>query len=288
MARQYTQPKRLRNVAWFKEKLMLAKAQEAAFQTVDLDAYDSDCDDLSSAKAVLMANLSSCDPKVLSEDTNSSAPNDLLVLYLVEQMTDHIAHLDKENQINKMVVQIVLWYLDSGCSKHMTGNRSQLINFVSKFLGTIRFRNDHIAKNMGYGDYQIGLVRGLPKLKYQIDHLCSAYALGKSKKHSHKPKAKDSIQEKLYLQHMDLYGPMRIPSINGRKYILVIVDDYSRTDNGTEFVNHTLKAYYEEVRILHQTSVARTPQQNGVVERRNRTLVEVARTITTGNFRNFK
>ncbi|GJW58183.1 retrovirus-related pol polyprotein from transposon TNT 1-94, partial [Tanacetum coccineum] len=146
------------------------------------------------------------------------------------------------------------------------------------FSGTIRFRNDHIAKNMGYGDYQIGnvtiarvyyveglgLVRGLPKLKYQIDHLCSAYALGKSKKHSHKPKAKDSIQEKLYLLHMDLYSPMRIPSINGRKYILVIVDDYSRTDNGTEFVNHTLKAYYEEVGISHQTSVARTPQQNGV------------------------
>ncbi|GJW96518.1 retrovirus-related pol polyprotein from transposon TNT 1-94 [Tanacetum coccineum] len=73
-----------------------------------------------------------------------------------------------------------------------------------------------------------GLVRGLPKLKYQKDHLCSACALGKSKKHSHKPKAEDSIQEKLYLLHMDLCGPMRIQSINGRKYILVIVDDYSR------------------------------------------------------------
>nr|GFA60356.1 retrovirus-related Pol polyprotein from transposon TNT 1-94 [Tanacetum cinerariifolium] len=52
-----------------------------------------------------------------------------------------------------------------------------------------------------------------------------------------------------------------------------------RTDNGTEFVNQTLKAYYEEVRILHQTSVARTPQQNDVVERRNRTLVEAAQTM---------
>ncbi|GJR63011.1 putative ribonuclease H-like domain-containing protein [Tanacetum coccineum] len=184
------------------------------------------------------------------------------------------------------VVQIVLWYLDSGCSKHMTGNRSQLINFVS-----------------------------LPKLKYQKDHLCSTCALGKSKKHSHKPKAEDSIQEKLYLLHMDLYWPIRIQSINGRKYILVIADDYSRftwvkllrskdevpefvikflkmiqvrlnaiarnirTDNGTEFVNQTMKAYYEEVRISHQTSVARTLQQNRIVERWNRTLVEVARTM---------
>ncbi|GJT45611.1 retrovirus-related pol polyprotein from transposon TNT 1-94 [Tanacetum coccineum] len=73
-----------------------------------------------------------------------------------------------------------------------------------------------------------GLVRGLPKLKFQKDDLCSACALGKSKKHTHKPKAENSIQEKLYLLHMDLCGPMRIQSINGRKYILVIVDDYSR------------------------------------------------------------
>ncbi|GKD69910.1 hypothetical protein Tco_1324000, partial [Tanacetum coccineum] len=56
------------------------------------------------------------------------------------------------------VVQIVLWYLDSGCSKHMTGDRSQLTNFVNKFLGTVKFGNDHMAKIMGYGDYQIGNV----------------------------------------------------------------------------------------------------------------------------------
>ncbi|GJX93068.1 hypothetical protein Tco_0347654 [Tanacetum coccineum] len=53
------------------------------------------------------------------------------------------------------VVQIVLWYLDSGCSKHMIEDRSQLTNFVNKFLGTIKFRNDHVAKILGYGDYQI-------------------------------------------------------------------------------------------------------------------------------------
>ncbi|GJW80805.1 retrovirus-related pol polyprotein from transposon TNT 1-94 [Tanacetum coccineum] len=114
---------------------------------------------------------------------------------------------------------------------------------------------------------------------------------------------------------MDLCGPMRIQSINGRKYILVIVDDYSRftwvkflrskdevlefvikflkmiqvrlnatvhnirTDNGTEFVNQTLKAYYEEVRISHQTSIACTPQQNDIVKRQNCALVEVVCTM---------
>ncbi|GKC47713.1 putative reverse transcriptase domain-containing protein [Tanacetum coccineum] len=55
-----------------------------------------------------------------------------------------------------LVVQIVLWYLDSGCSKHMTGNRSQLMNFVSKFLGSVRFGNDQIARIIGQGDYQLG------------------------------------------------------------------------------------------------------------------------------------
>ncbi|GKC34069.1 retrovirus-related pol polyprotein from transposon TNT 1-94 [Tanacetum coccineum] len=72
-----------------------------------------------------------------------------------------------------------------------------------------------------------GLARGIPKLKFQKDHLCSACALGKSKKSSHQPKSKDTNQKKLYLLHMDLYGPMRMGSINEKKYILVIVDDYS-------------------------------------------------------------
>ncbi|GJU02436.1 hypothetical protein Tco_1112774 [Tanacetum coccineum] len=62
----------------------------------------------------------------------------------------------KTSDSNIHVIQIVLWYLDCGCSKHMTGNRSQLMNFVSKFLGTVRFGNDQVAKIMGYGDYQLG------------------------------------------------------------------------------------------------------------------------------------
>ncbi|GKC67754.1 retrovirus-related pol polyprotein from transposon TNT 1-94 [Tanacetum coccineum] len=109
MARQCTQPKRTRNAAWFKEKLMLAEAHEAGqildeeklafledrsisealvsqqtipqnstFQMKDLDVYDSDCDDLSLAKAVLIANLSSYNPKVLSEVYSDSYLNDMI------------------------------------------------------------------------------------------------------------------------------------------------------------------------------------------------------------------
>nr|GEX04403.1 retrovirus-related Pol polyprotein from transposon TNT 1-94 [Tanacetum cinerariifolium] len=139
--------------------------------------------------------------------------------------------------------------------------------------------------------------------------------MGKSKKQSHIPKSKDTNQEKLYLLHMNLCGPKRVASINGKKYILVIVYDYSqfiwvkflaskdevpdliikflkmiqvifnatvrniRTDNGTGFVNQTLRSYYENVGISHETSVARTPQQNGVLKRRNHTLVEATRTM---------
>nr|GEV96698.1 copia protein [Tanacetum cinerariifolium] len=111
-----------------------------------------------------------------------------------------------------------------------------------------------------------GLVRGLPKIKLEKNHLCSACPMGKSKKKPYKPKTKDTNQEKLYLLHMDLCGPMRVASVNGKKYILVIFDDYSR---------------FTWVGIYDETSVARSPQQNGIVERRNRTLIEAARTIKT-------
>ncbi|GKC30319.1 integrase, catalytic region, zinc finger, CCHC-type containing protein [Tanacetum coccineum] len=166
---------------------------------------------------------------------------------------------------------------------------------------------NHLARN--------SLVRGLPKLKFEKDHLCSACAMGKSKKKPHKPKSEDTNQEKLYLLHMGLCVPMRVASVNGKKYILVIVDEYSqftwvkcirskdeapnfiikflkmiqvrlkvpvrriRTDNGTEFVNQTLCKYYEQVGITHETSVARSLQQNGVVERHNHTLIEAGRTM---------
>nr|GEU48439.1 hypothetical protein [Tanacetum cinerariifolium] len=145
------------------------------------------------------------------------------------------------------VIQIVLWYWNSGCSKHMIGNRSQLMNFVSKVLGTVRFGNDHIARIIWYGDYQLGnvtiskvyYVDGLGHNLFSIGQFCDtdlevasqkntclihnleACALGKSKKSSHEPKAKDTNQEKLYLLHMDFCGPMRVASINGNSSGLV-------------------------------------------------------------------
>ncbi|GKA53420.1 retrovirus-related pol polyprotein from transposon TNT 1-94, partial [Tanacetum coccineum] len=296
------------------------------------------------------------------------------------------------------IVQICLWIIDSGCSKHMTGNLALLTNFVEKFLGTVRFGNIDFAVIAGYGDVVIGsmtikkvyyveglghnlfsvgqfcdkglevafrkstcfvrnedgvdfltddpkasssqswlwhqrlshlnfatinnlvknnLVRGLPKMKFEKDHLCSACEQGKIHRKHHKSKTAFASNKPLYLLHMDLCGPMRVESINGKRYVLVVVDDYSRytwvfflhskdeaseviisfikktqvnlqlqvqrvrTDNGTEFKNKTLAKFFDEVGISQQFSAARTPQQNGVVERRNRTLVEAARTMLT-------
>ncbi|GJU14240.1 retrovirus-related pol polyprotein from transposon TNT 1-94 [Tanacetum coccineum] len=179
----------------------------------------------------------------------------------------------------------------------MTSSPLRLLSKASKtkswlwhrFLSHLNFGAiNHLARH--------GLVRGLPKLKFKKDHLCSSCAMGKSKKKPHKPKSEDTNQEKLYLLHMDLYGPMRVTSINGKKskdkaldFIikflkmiqvrLTVTVRRIRTDNGTEFVNQTLREYYEKIGISHETSVARSPQQNGIVERRNRTLIEAARTM---------
>ncbi|GJZ30701.1 retrovirus-related pol polyprotein from transposon TNT 1-94 [Tanacetum coccineum] len=122
--------------------------------------------------------------------------------------------------------------------------------------------NFSTINNLGRKD----LVRGLPRLKFEKDHLCSVCQLGKSKKHTHTSKAKNTNLEVLNTLHMDLCGPMQVQTINGKKYILVIVDDYSRcirTDKDTEFVNKDLIAYYESVGNFHQKTVPRTPQQNG-------------------------
>nr|GEY40579.1 hypothetical protein [Tanacetum cinerariifolium] len=263
------------------------------------------------------------------------------------------------------IVQLILFIVDSGCTKHMMGNLKLLCNFVEKFLGIVHFGNDQFAPILGYGGlvqgnvtinmvyyvkglnrnlFSVGqfcnadlevafrklshlnfeyinllskkdIVIGLLKLKYVKDQLCLSFELSNAKRSSFKSKAVPSLKGRLNLLHMDLCGPMRVASINGKKYILVIVDDYSRytwtlflrskdetpevlkdfltmikrnlqalvitvrIDRGTEFLNKTLNAFFKEEGIEHQTSTTRTPEQNGVVERRNHTLVEAARTM---------
>ncbi|GJU96872.1 retrovirus-related pol polyprotein from transposon TNT 1-94 [Tanacetum coccineum] len=221
----------------------------------------------------------------------------------------------------KSVVQIVLWYLDSGCSKHMTRDRSQLTNFVSKFLGTVKFGNDHVAKIMGYGDYQIGnvtilrvyYVEGLGHNLFSVGQFCDSnlevafrqhtcyirnlkgvdlltgsqgdnlYTLSLGDMMASSPiclLSKES-KTKSWLWHRRLsylnFGAINHLARHGLVRVrLKETVRRIRTDNGTEFVNQTLREYYEKVGISHETSVARSPQQNGVVEIQNHTLIEAS------------
>ncbi|KAJ9538317.1 hypothetical protein OSB04_031050 [Centaurea solstitialis] len=240
-----------------------------------------------------------------------------------------------------------VWYMDSGCSKHMTGRRELLANFKNKYGGNVWFGNKLSAPIMGYGDIlhnkitinkvayveglshnlliigklydkglenvllhrrlshlnyatinrlaKAGLVTGLPSLKFTKEQLCSACEIGKNKKSSYMLKVEHNTTKPLQFFHMDLCRPMRVQSINGRKskdgaseIIISFIRNVQvrlqlpvqviRADNDTEFKNHTLDSFLDSVGIIHTFLAARTPQQNGVVERKNRTLVEAART----------
>ncbi|GJT00224.1 putative ribonuclease H-like domain-containing protein [Tanacetum coccineum] len=159
------------------------------------------------------------------------------------------------------------------------------------------------------------LVRGLPSKTFENDHTCVACQKGKQHKASCKTKHVSSISQPLQMLHMDLFGPTSVRSINHKTYCLVVTDDFSRfswvfflatksetsgilkkfitevenqlnhkvkvirSDNGTEFKNREMDEFCGQKGIKREYSVARTPQQNGVAERKNRTLIEAARTM---------
>ena len=159
------------------------------------------------------------------------------------------------------------------------------------------------------------LLRGLPNMEFCKEGLCEACEKGKSKKSSHRSKDMTSITETLQILHMDLFGPVNVMSLSRKRYALVIVNEFSMytwvlflnskdetskmiiehiyrielednmpvreiiSGNGTKFKNGILNEFCTEKGIFRQFSALRTPQQNGVVERKNMTLVEASRTI---------
>ncbi|KAI3746509.1 hypothetical protein L6452_08943 [Arctium lappa] len=313
-----------------------------------------------------------------------------------------------------------IWYLDSGCSRHMTGNKELISSFKAKSGGAVTFGDNKQGQIKGYGELlrgkvsiskvayvdglkhnlisisqlcdhgfdvkfqrkycsllhsesgqemlradrkgnlyrmnftkitdtrseklclvslnseeiwlwhkkfshlnfssldklvKLNLVKGLPSLKFNKDHLCSTCEMGKMKRSSHKTKSENNCPRPLHILHVDLCGPISVQSLAGKKYILVLIDEFSRytwiefiiakcdvpdilirllkrlqvlfgskvqklrSDNGTEFRNAKINSYLSEEGITPNFSAARTPQQNGVVKRKNRTLVEAARTM---------
>ncbi|GJZ95122.1 retrovirus-related pol polyprotein from transposon TNT 1-94 [Tanacetum coccineum] len=357
----------------------------------------------------------------------------------------------KRTLFTSPVIQLVLWIVNSGCSKHMTDllttshdsnlytisiselATSSLVCLMSKATSTKSWLWHRILSHLNFSTInhlkKKDLVDGLLKFKFNKDHLCSVYEQGKSKKASFPPKLVPSKESKLELLHMDLCGPMRVASINGKRpirhlikrplpdfeeYVVkmdgpnITMEEYIRlkeekarrhgkvynwkttmcgkiwdnedvhylgsvktefpaivfndtltsketlsceptvsylndeidfkitfddsddedytiifdknsfsykityvnnlktdsennnekvnmpsfpppeptaqvlkvwSDNGTEFKNEKLQTFYAKLGITHNTSTIRMPQQNDVVERRNRTLVEAARTI---------
>jgi len=159
------------------------------------------------------------------------------------------------------------------------------------------------------------LVSGLPNIKFQDNRLCDACVKGKQTRTSFKTKDMISSNKALDVLHMDFFGPSRTASLAGNFYALVIVDDFSRytwtlflvskndaykafknmgkvlhNENGYciksirsghmgEFQNAKFDKFCEKHEIIHSYSAPRTPQQNGVVERKNRSLEELARTM---------
>nr|GEV58958.1 retrovirus-related Pol polyprotein from transposon TNT 1-94 [Tanacetum cinerariifolium] len=300
---------KVKDYEYFKTKMLLAKKdKDEQVLLVEDRAWmesSSDSDQEINANMIFMAQIE----KVLSDSEASSS---------------------SANEKISEIVQICLWIIDSGCSKHMTGNRTLLMNFMEKFLETVRFGNNDFVVVAGYGDVVIGsmtikkryyvevlghnlfsvgqfcdkglevvfrkstcfvrnedgvdlltgdrslnlytialevasnflicllaktsssqswlwhqrlshlnfatinnlvknnLVQGLPKMKFEIDHLCSACEQGKIHRKHHKCKTGFASNKPLYLLYMDLCGSMRVQSINGKQYVLVVVDDYSR------------------------------------------------------------
>ncbi|XP_075479000.1 uncharacterized protein LOC142519868 [Primulina tabacum] len=276
-----------------------------------------------------------------------------------------------------------IWYFDSGCSRHMTGSKDHLIDYVELSSGHVTYDGGAKGRIAGKGTlnvdglpnlhnvlhveglnsnlisistrsadncYQLGedlvcnhskvselklwhqklghanfktlknlgkydAVRGMPNLSSGIPYVCGACQKGKQTRVPHQVLQHYETTRCLELLHMDLIGPMEVESLGGKKYSFVCVDDFSRftwvsflieksdkfaafkklhakitnlhdlrvgkirTDHGKEFENSHFTSFCEKKGITHEFSVPKTPQQNGIAERKNRTLQEMARVM---------
>ncbi|GJV60440.1 putative ribonuclease H-like domain-containing protein [Tanacetum coccineum] len=408
VSRECQKPKRVKDAAYHKEKMLLCKQEEAGVQLNEWkhilctlaqtsrgysDSVDTsgpiidggEANDKQNRNKFLEASNKELVDKLKGEIEDFKTKNKSL-----ESSNNHFkeannelsktnqlmfkdikkfqAELDKYKDVNydQNSSIVILFIVDSGCSKHMTGNLKLLTNFVEKFLGTVKFGNDQIAPILGYGDlvqgtitikrvyyveglnhnlfsvgqfcdadlevafrkstcyirdlkgndlltgsrgtdlYSISLqdstspnpiclmakatssqawlwhrrlshlnfdtinllsknniVNGLPKLKFVKDHLCSSCEL---------PLSWGFVGETKNLDFIGISSSCSKERLHAQRI-------QRSTDKGTEFLNKSLHAYFAKEGIRHETSTARTPEQNGVVERRNRTLVEAAQTM---------
>nr|XP_011459700.1 PREDICTED: uncharacterized protein LOC105350050 [Fragaria vesca subsp. vesca] len=192
-----------------------------------------------------------------------------------------------------------------------TSSTEEIFDLWHRRLGHVNFQDLLKLSNQG-------IVRGLPKLKGKTDKICGGCKVGKQTRSAHKGINSTPTSHALELLHMDLMGPSQYESHAGKSYILVVVDDFTRftwvnfltdkgetfesfkglsyvvtnakqsenlkisrirSDNGTEFKNSAFANFCHENGIFHEFSAPITPQQNGVVERKNRALLDMARVM---------
>ncbi|GJX73221.1 hypothetical protein Tco_0311816 [Tanacetum coccineum] len=157
MAWQCTQPKRLRNSAWFKEKMLLVQAQESG-KTDDLDAYDSDCDDISSAKVVLMANLSSYDSDVLFECTEATKETQMVNETLtskLERYKERVKLLEERQNVDL-----------NSCEKYIDSQMNDMILYKNAKFASFEEHIDTPKQNLSkYAEENESLMTSIDVLK---------------------------------------------------------------------------------------------------------------------------
>nr|GEX19418.1 retrovirus-related Pol polyprotein from transposon TNT 1-94 [Tanacetum cinerariifolium] len=322
MARKCTQPNRPRNVAWYKEKAMLAEALKArqildkeqlafladpgipdgqaaqttipntaTFQTEDLDAYDSDCDDVLNAKAILMANLYSygSDLQTSHPNTDQSASSPVKIK-APQELPKNNAALKRQIQDNVFMITSLKNNLRKLKGKEVE-NVAQIPIATIVASGMFKLDLDPLAPRL--------TPNKIVPLKETTYNLVETTNL-EIKFYSRRPKQIKSVGSSKPAKIVEsktannsepnhLWGsnatdvPSSSSLVNDSKFLEIVRFDNDQIAKiigyGDYQLGNTLRDFYENVSISHQTSVARTPQQNGIVERQNQTLVEAARTI---------
>nr|GEU34134.1 retrovirus-related Pol polyprotein from transposon TNT 1-94 [Tanacetum cinerariifolium] len=303
-----------------KMKYVTACKDNLNSRTLNANAVCATCN-----KCLVDSNHFACVTKMLNDvNARTKKPNVVPISTKKPkgQANKSVATPHKKRVASKSTNQKPQSYFRMLCTKHMMGNLKLLCNFVEKILGTVRFGNDQFAPILGYGDLVQGnitinmvyYVEGLNHNLFSVGYFCDAnleVACRKSTCFIRDLQGNDlltaskafSSQLRLHQlafkeRYRDWSTKVEVASINGKKYILVIVDDYSRytwilflrskdempevlrdfltmiqrniqapvitvrTDRGTEFLNKTLNAFFKEEGIEHQTSTARTPEQN--------------------------
>ncbi|GJX55418.1 putative ribonuclease H-like domain-containing protein [Tanacetum coccineum] len=277
---------------------------DTGFMTMDAHRHMTGNMFISQIQRILWSVSQMCDKKnyVLFTDTeclvlspNFKLPDESQILLKIPRK-DNMYSFDMKNIVPKESLTCLV--------AKATSDESMLWH---RRLGHINFKNiNKLVKD--------NLVRGLPTKRFENDQTCVACLKGKQHRASCKSKVLNPITKPLFMLHMDLFGPTFVSSLMHKKYCLVVTDDYSRftwvfflttkdetseilknfikeienlvdkkvkiirSDNGTEFKNKVMDDFCREKGIKREYSVARTPQQNGVAERRNKTLIEAART----------